>query len=79
MVSVPKKIFKRSVDRNLIKRKIREAVRHKKYILEENPTASNKKHIFAITYLGKSIPETSDIFETVEYLFETWKARHENN
>ncbi len=34
IVSVPKKIFKRAVKRNLLKRRIREAYRTQKFILE---------------------------------------------
>lgn len=34
MVSVPKKMFRRAVKRNLMKRRIREAYRHQKSILE---------------------------------------------
>lgn len=34
MVSVPKKLFKRAVKRNLLKRRIRESYRHQKYNLE---------------------------------------------
>ncbi len=38
MVSVPKKMFKRAVKRNLIKRRIREAYRHQKTLLKDIPT-----------------------------------------
>lgn len=34
MVSVPKKMFRRAVKRNLMKRRIREAYRHQKSLLE---------------------------------------------
>lgn len=38
MVSVPKKVFKRAVKRNLMKRRIREAYRHQKSLLKDAPT-----------------------------------------
>ena len=38
MVSVPKKMFKRAVKRNLMKRRIREAYRHQKGLLKDTPT-----------------------------------------
>lgn len=38
MVSVPKKMFKRAVKRNLMKRRIREAYRHQKDLLKDTPT-----------------------------------------
>lgn len=79
MVSVSKKIFKHAVDRNFIKRKIREAVRHKRHIIEEETITEGKKYIFAITYVGRKIPKTTDIFETLESLFLTWKSIREDN
>lgn len=38
MVSVPKKMFRRAVKRNLMKRRIREAYRRQKSILERDPS-----------------------------------------
>ena len=38
MVSVPKKMFRRAVKRNLLKRRIREAYRHQKGLLKDTPT-----------------------------------------
>jgi ribonuclease P protein component len=50
LVSVPKKIFKRSVDRHLITRRIREAYRLHKHILE-----SQTKLSIIFIYVGKEI------------------------
>ncbi len=38
MVSVPKKMFRRAVKRNLMKRRIREAYRHQKDLLKDTPS-----------------------------------------
>ena len=48
--SVPKRNFKRAVDRNKIKRLLRESYRKEKYTIYSQ---SNKKFIFMISYLAK--------------------------
>jgi len=51
-VSVSKKRFKRAVDRNNIKRKIREAFRKNKHLLYENLKNSRIKINFIIIYIS---------------------------
>jgi len=51
-VSVSKKRFKRAVDRNNIKRKIREAFRKNKHLLYENLKKSGLKINFIIIYIS---------------------------
>lgn len=57
LISVPKKRFKRAVKRNFVKRQIREAYRHHKYILLDALQAqgSSKKMVLAFIWLdGKT-------------------------
>ncbi len=56
VIGVSKKKFKKSVDRNLIKRKIKEAYRlNKAQLLYTNLKTNQKKIIFSINYIGKEI------------------------
>jgi ribonuclease P protein component len=54
LVSVSKRNFKKAVDRNYIKRLLRECYRRNKAIAEEGLTGKNC--YFALVYSGKEIP-----------------------
>ena len=60
MVSVPKKLFKRAVKRNIIKRRIRESYRLQKGILPEGAGAD-----MLFIYNSKEIAESGEIFAAV--------------
>jgi ribonuclease P protein component len=58
LISVPKKLFKHSHDRNYIKRSITEALRKNKFILEE---IKNKPLALAIIYNFNTLLSSTEI------------------
>lgn len=69
-VSVPKKSFKRAVDRNRIKRLIREAYRLNCLPLKEKLLADNKQLMVMYIYFGKEMPIYEDIEKTMIKIIE---------
>jgi ribonuclease P protein component len=55
LISVPKSLFKRSVDRNKIKRYIREAYRKNKYLIYEPLERNQDQMLLCLTYTAKEI------------------------
>ncbi len=58
MVVAPKKKFKKAVDRNRVKRLLREGYRQQKSVIFNN---INQDFAFAILYLGKEMPTYAQI------------------
>ncbi len=69
VISVPKRKFKRAVDRNRIKRLIREAVRKKKYIIEEAMTAEEQQLALFLIYTSNEEETYQKILDKIEALF----------
>ncbi|HPE40692.1 MAG TPA: ribonuclease P protein component [Bacteroidales bacterium] len=62
VISVPKKLFKKAVDRNLIKRRTKEAYRlNKKQLFDSSSTPEHKKISILFVYIGKEITDFKHI------------------
>lgn len=77
VISVPKRIFKRAVDRNKLKRKIREAYRKNKIILIEH--LNNKKVLLMFVYTAKAIMEYKEIEQKLIKVLEQLKEEINNS
>ena len=69
-VSVSKRNFKRAVDRNYIKRKLRESYRTNKQILHEYLEEINQKVFFIVIYIAKEDISYQMIEKEVKLLLE---------
>ena len=63
--SVSKRNFKRAVDRNRIKRLMRECFRINQSILTQSIEASNTQMVLMFIYLGKELPEFPALEEKI--------------
>lgn len=65
VISVPKKIFKRANKRNTVRRKIKEAWRMQRNVLDNFLNLNNLKIEFIIVYTSHQIPEYQKVFEAI--------------
>ena len=74
LVSVPKKLFKRAVKRNLLKRRIRESWRRLKHVLQ------TEKHMdVLIIYSTKEVLTYQEIYECIERVIERLNGTQKSN
>ena len=74
LVSVPKKLFKRAVKRNLLKRRIRESWRRLKHGLQ------TEKHMdVLIIYSTKEVLTYQEIYECIERVIERLNGTQKSN
>lgn len=83
LISVPKKKFKRAVDRNLLKRRIREIYRlNKSKDLYPFLNQRSEKIILGINYIGKEIADYSSLekkfINTLQRLMKNISEAHVN-
>ena len=69
LISVPKKRFKHAVDRNRVKRQIREAYRHHKQLLE-GAVAADRQLLIAFVWLSDRHCPTKEIEKRVVNLLQ---------
>jgi ribonuclease P protein component len=69
-VGVSNKNFKKAVDRNKIKRRVREAYRLQKIILHQKVKEKKGQLNLFFIYTGKEIPEFSGIFDTMKKILD---------
>jgi ribonuclease P protein component len=79
LITVSKKYFKKAVDRNLIKRRIREAYRKNKVDFYMSLNKNAKKCVFALLYNSDEIASYKHIEEKIILVLQRLQTIHENN
>jgi ribonuclease P protein component len=77
MMSVPKYNFRKAVDRNLIRRRMKEAYRLNKQIISALPANSDQHLIICITYTAKEIVPFDLIREKIILLLQRLNEENE--
>ena len=70
LISVPKKRFKHAVDRNRVKRQIREAYRHNKHILHHALENQSYGLALAFIWLDKELHSSEEVTYRIKSLLE---------
>jgi ribonuclease P protein component len=65
LVTVSKKNFKKAVKRNEIKRKVREAYRLNKFLLDDVLKQPHGNLVLGLVYTGNTAPDTEEVREKI--------------
>jgi ribonuclease P protein component len=76
MISVPKQNLRKAVERNKIKRRMRESYRISKELLYEGLSERQQQIVFCITYTSKEILPSSLIREKIILLLHRLRKEH---
>lgn len=76
--SVPKKAFRRAVDRNKLKRRMREAYRLNKHLLYDALIQQQKNMHLLIIYIAKNIKSQEDVTEGIINILKTLAQKTPN-
>ena len=71
--TVPKRVFKRAVDRNLLKRRLRESYRTNKHLIPLKKSDQGKGIILMLIYVSKDIENSTVIEKSMIQLFQQLK------
>ncbi len=79
LLVAPKKSFKRAVDRNQIKRLVREAYRTRKHELWSSQTLRGNQLLLGLVYVGKTILPYSEIEKKLILILQRLSKKDEEN
>jgi ribonuclease P protein component len=79
LISIPIKIFQKAVDRNGIKRMIREAYRLNKEALQSSLIANQRQLAFSLIYIGKNILTYKELEDKIILILQRLLQLNENN
>ena len=77
--TVSSKNFKKAVDRNLIRRLMKEAYRLHKNMLQQSLASSGRQAAIFIIYTGKEIPKLALVFEKMTLVLQRLQNKNNEN
>lgn len=77
LVSVSKKKIKKATDRNLIRRRVKEAYRLNKHIQFKQNNSPNRNFALGIIYLSKEIEPYEKINKSIKHLLHEFYKNHQ--
>lgn len=77
LISVPKRFFKKAVDRNRVKRLMREAWRTQKHPLFQQLDTDHQQYLVALVYTGKNLPGYEQLRATILLILQRLLRQYE--